>query len=106
MINSNNRAYVKSDECKSQYAEATVFINSVTDLSVTKTSKCNKFEVNKIITYIINVKNNGPSKASGVVLNDVLPPSVIFDSIFLSQGYFAFKKGCIICYLGSINNGE
>jgi uncharacterized repeat protein (TIGR01451 family) len=101
-----NRAYVKSDECKSQYADAPVFINNVSDLSVTKTSNCDRFEVNRIITYIINVKNNGPSKASGVVLMDVLAPSVIFDSIVLSQGYFALEEGCIICYLGSINDGD
>lgn len=92
MINSNNRAYVKSDECKSQYAEATVFINSVTDLSVTKTSKCNKFEVNKIITYIINVKNNGPSKASGVVLNDVLPHQLSLIVYFYHKVTLLLKK--------------
>ena len=101
-----NRAYVKWDEYKSKYADTTVFINKASDLSVTKTSTCDRFEINEIITYIINVKNNGPSKASGVILNDVLPTSVIFDSIVLSQGYFTLKKGCIVCYLGNINNGD
>jgi len=113
MINSKNknflianRAYVKSDGCKSQYADATVLINKVSDLSVTKTSNCDRFEVNEIITYIINVKNNGPSRASGVVLKDILPPLAIFESICLSQGCFTLKKGYIICYLGNINTGD
>lgn len=101
-----NRVYVKSDGRKILYANATVLINKVSDLCVTQTLNCNKFKVNKIITYTINVKNNGPSKASGVVLKEIFPSSVIFDSIVLSQGTFTLKKNGILCYLGSITRGE
>ena len=33
-----NRAYVRSHECKSQCADAKVFINKISDLSVTQTT--------------------------------------------------------------------
>lgn len=106
MVTSTNRAYVKSNECKSQHADATVFINKISDLFVTKTSNCNRFQVYKIINYTIKVKNNGPSEATGVILRDILPTTVTLDNIALSKGCYILKGRYITCYLGSINNGE
>lgn len=106
MLASTNRTYVKSNESKSQHADATVFINKISDLSVTKASNCNRFQVCKTINYTIKVKNNGPSEATGVILRDILPITVNLDNIVLSKGCYIIKGRYITCYLGSINNGE
>jgi uncharacterized repeat protein (TIGR01451 family)/gliding motility-associated-like protein len=56
------------------------------DLSVEKTGWPKPVNAGNIITYTINIKNNGPSNASGVELKDVLPNYLTLESLITSKG--------------------
>lgn len=77
----------------------------VADLSVTKAAAPDPAVVGRTLTYTLVVKNNGPDKATGVVLNDTLPLQVTLGNVRASQGTCELRNGQIHCELGSINNG-
>ncbi|MDQ3012209.1 MAG: DUF11 domain-containing protein [Acidobacteriota bacterium] len=56
------------------------------DLSVTKTANASTVRAGDEVTYTINVRNNGPSDAPGVVVTDVLPAGVNFVSASSTKG--------------------
>ena len=55
------------------------------------------------LTYTVNVANNGPDDATGVVLTSVLPAGVIFQSVTTGQGTCT-GTSTITCNLGAIAN--
>lgn len=62
------------------------------------------------ILYTIQVDNHGPSVAPGVVVTDVLPPEVTFNSVTLTQGngsceYVAVAH-TVLCYLGTLDRED
>jgi uncharacterized repeat protein (TIGR01451 family) len=57
------------------------------------------------LTYTATVTNNGPSSATGVVLTNVLPPSVIVQSALVSQGSVNTADNLVICNFGGVTNG-
>lgn len=50
------------------------------DLQVTNTISQTEFNYNQIASFIVVVTNNGPGKATGVKLKDLLPPGLQYDS--------------------------
>jgi uncharacterized repeat protein (TIGR01451 family) len=59
-----------------------------------------------LINYHIEVKNNGPSGATGVVVTDRLPSSSTFVSATPSTGACLPPAGGVLtCNIGSMNNG-
>jgi uncharacterized repeat protein (TIGR01451 family) len=74
---------------------------NLTDLSITKSARVTK---SGRIIYTIQVTNNGPERAGGVVLSDPLPKRMTLISTVASQG------GCIgtsvlTCNLGVLRSG-
>lgn len=84
-------------------AEAKFKVCNYADLSVTKTTTTPIGYVCENLIYIITVVNNGPSKATDVILTDVLPCHCICASITLTQGTYTCSNGKINCYLGDLN---
>lgn len=80
-------------------ASATTTINSLTDLSITKTDVTDPVYVGDRLGYTIAVSNAGPSNATGVVVTDTLASSLTFVSA---------SPGCIlsgrtlICTIGAL----
>jgi uncharacterized repeat protein (TIGR01451 family) len=72
------------------------------DLSVTKSDSPDPAKVGKTLKYTIKVKNNGPQTASGVVLTDTLPTSVMYVSTSSTQGSCSISGNVVTCQLGAI----
>ena len=61
--------------------------------------------VNQNLAYTINVTNNGPQAAIGVVVSDVLPAGVAFVSATASQGTATQSGGTVTANLGNLAAG-
>jgi uncharacterized repeat protein (TIGR01451 family) len=75
------------------------------DLSVDKIGPSGSQPTGRTMTYTVNVTNNGPDPATGVILTDTLPGSVSFVSATVSQGSCS-GTATITCLLGTINPGN
>lgn len=85
--------------------EGTV-VNAQADLSVTKTDAQDPVNVQNAVIYTVTVTNNGPSKATGVVLTDALPSGVTFTSAVPNQGSCIHASGTVTCNLVDLDNGS
>lgn len=74
---------------------------NATDLSASKAASVAK---GGRITYSIQVRNNGPERASGVVLSDSLPKGATLLSVATSQGTCAATT-VVACSLGILRSG-
>jgi uncharacterized repeat protein (TIGR01451 family) len=54
------------------------------------------------LTYTLTVQQPGPSPASNVVLTDVLPAGVVFQSADSSQGSCIESSGTVTCFVGDL----
>lgn len=86
--------------------KTTTIINPSADLSVTKGVSQQEVVVGDILTYMISVANNGPSGATNVILDDILPEDVDVDSITPSQGNCNQIGNIITCKLGDLGIGD
>ncbi|HET6771322.1 MAG TPA: DUF11 domain-containing protein [Actinomycetota bacterium] len=75
------------------------------DVSASKDGPTSAAPAGRIMTYTINVTNNGPGTATGVLLTDTLPASVTFVSAGPSQGTCT-GTATVTCTLGSIDPGS
>jgi uncharacterized repeat protein (TIGR01451 family) len=76
---------------------------SGTDLAITKTVDDNTPDLGQNITYTLTATNNGPSNATTVIVNDLLPPEVSYQSDTASQGTYDNLTG--IWDIGNLANG-
>jgi uncharacterized repeat protein (TIGR01451 family)/gliding motility-associated-like protein len=76
----------------------------IADLGVKKTVSAGPYNLNGEITYTIVVRNNGPDGATGVVVNETLPPSVVYLSHTITQGMFSATNGQYL--VGNLANGQ
>jgi uncharacterized repeat protein (TIGR01451 family) len=83
-----------------------VAVVPLADLSVTKTASDETAEFGDNLTYTIEVRNLGPSAATGVTVNDALPGGVTYVSAIASGGSCSEFTGTVTCSLGSILAGS
>jgi large repetitive protein len=93
-------------------ATATTTITGPTsaDMSVTKTTGATSAAPGATITYTITLTNNGPHNATGVSMTDVLPASLLFQSINAPVGFVCSNpgvgaNGTVSCTGGTVLNG-
>jgi uncharacterized repeat protein (TIGR01451 family) len=103
---------VQSDQLDSNTANnsatTTTTVRPVADLGVTMTGSPSSPVVGNTLTYVMTVKNNGPSPATGVTAVDSIPDKqASYQSVTSSQGTCALsgngKK--VTCSLGSLAKG-
>jgi uncharacterized repeat protein (TIGR01451 family) len=76
------------------------------DLSIAKSDNPDPVQRGKVLTYTINVTNNGPSEASGVKVVDQLPKGAGFGSASSTQGSCGRpRKAAITCTIGDMDVG-
>ena len=73
-----------------------------TDLQVMKSDSPDPVRLGSPLTYTVVVANIGPITATGVILTDTLPGSVLFGSVTSTQGS-CNGSSIITCSLGALN---
>ena len=71
-----------------------------TDLSVTKTDSVDPAKTGGLLIYTLTATNNGPSNATGVVLEDALPEGVAF---FSASPSICTANGALSCNFGNLS---
>ena len=80
---------------------ATAFA-AIADLEVSKSVDISNPSAGGTVVYTITVTNNGLSNATGVVVNDLLPAGLTFDS---DDGAGAYDSGTGVWTIGGLANG-
>ena len=105
----NNAASVTANENETNSQnnidiEPTVVTPNV-DLVITKTDNVDPVVPGQTLIYTLNITNNGPSNATGVTVNDTLPPGVTYVSSTPSQGATSENNGVVTANLGNLAVG-
>ena len=99
----NNTASIFANEADQNLANnmstESTNVNPAADLSMTQTVT-GPLSVGSTATYTVQVTNNGPSDANGVVLTDTLPASAELISVTAQSGSCSELGGVITCNLG------
>jgi uncharacterized repeat protein (TIGR01451 family) len=86
----------------------TVNPSAAVSLSPQPTASPDPVDTGSDLTYTVNMRNNGPSDATGVILDYPLPASVNFVSVSPSQGCTTptvGSSGLVSCNLGTLAAG-
>jgi uncharacterized repeat protein (TIGR01451 family) len=83
---------------------------SVADLSIVKNTASSNAPAGSTFSYTIAVTNNGPNAATNVVMTDVLPAQLLFESISIPTGFTCTTpavgaNGTITCNAATLANG-
>ncbi|MBI3416570.1 MAG: DUF11 domain-containing protein [Verrucomicrobia bacterium] len=84
----------------------TVQVRSGADLRVTQSVSPSPAALNRDLTWLFTVRNDGPNDATGVTLTDILPDSLTVQSITSSQGVCTNAGGVLSCDLGNLAKGR
>ena len=111
----NNDAVASSDTFDPNNANnattASTQIGASADLVVTKTAQPTPSVIaGQLLTYVVGVKNNGPSLARNVTMVDTLPPGVSLNGTTISSGggvcaLIASPPNTLSCHLNDIAPG-
>jgi large repetitive protein len=78
-------------------------IGAQADLEIIKTGP-SAVKKNDLVTYTLQVKNNGPSSATNTIVSDPLPAGLEYVSSTSTQGTCGFAAGTVTCNLGTLAN--
>jgi uncharacterized repeat protein (TIGR01451 family) len=76
------------------------------DLAVVKSDSADPVSAGRTVLYTITVTNNGPGKATGIVVTDTLPTGVEFVSVRANQGRCSTAGRTVTCRLGGLTEGS
>ncbi|GIX00173.1 MAG: hypothetical protein KatS3mg111_3505 [Pirellulaceae bacterium] len=104
-----NTATVSADETDTDQtndsATQVTDVNANVDLEVTKTDSTDPVAASGTLTYTITVTNNGPSTATGVVVNDTLPAGLTFVSGNSTVGTVSNSGNAVTVNVGTLASG-
>ena len=100
-----NSAFVQSSQPdpipNNNVATAAITLTSQADLMVNKTDQQDPAEAGSIVAYTISVTNTGPSRATNVVITDILP----LNTTFVSGTGCTESGGAVTCLVGDLDAG-
>lgn len=82
--------------------DADVEILAASDVAIVKTAPAT-VEANSLLTYTLEITNNGPSDATDVTVTDNLPPNVDFRS---ADAGCTAVSGTVTCDIGDLAEGD
>ena len=91
------------DQSEDDESAATAGSIGLADLELQKTASESTVGVGDMITYTLNIVNNGPSSADNVEVTDLLPTGLTFVSADPSQGTYTAASG--IWAIGTLQGG-
>ena len=104
----HNVAVAKGDQYdyrpSNNRAEKSVNVAPASDLSIIKTSPKAHYNVGDLITFTIEVSNNGPDTALNIVVSEIMDDSLDFESYSLSTGDYDVENNQ--WHIKSLKNGE
>lgn len=74
------------------------------DIAVNKSATSRKVKLNEQVFFTVEVKNNGPDNATGIVIADILPTGLTYASHQAGKGSYNQETGQWT--LGALDNGE
>ncbi len=77
----------------------TLNVQNIADLNLAKVASADEVRVGQLLTYTLTVSNTGPMTATGVVVDDILPPEVAFVD---SLGCTEVVTGEVSCEVGDL----
>ena len=91
-------------------SSGSVVVAGNADLGVTKTTAATTATPGNTISYTINVSNAGPDPAASVVMTDILPASLLFQSIAAPAGWTCTTpavgaNGTVTCNAATLASG-
>lgn len=84
---------------------STSVLPPVSDLAVSLASTPNPTVVGGELTYTTTVTNNGPATATGIVVSNALPASVLINSAASSQGSVVVSGNIVMANIGTLPLG-
>jgi uncharacterized repeat protein (TIGR01451 family) len=102
----SNTAEVTSTERAEDSDTLTTKVTTSADLALTKSDWIDPVTTGGLVIYTLTARNNGPSDATGVVLTDTLPTSMVFQSSTPGTSSCTHMDGTVTCNLGSIQSGS
>jgi uncharacterized repeat protein (TIGR01451 family) len=98
-----NVATLEVNETPLASAKVTFLVAESADLSVTTIKPMHRGYVGQNVICVIKVTNNGLSKATGIVLTNILPPNSFCSYINFTQGTYKRSRNKISFYLGELH---
>ena len=85
-----------------------ITVNAVANLSIGKTSLPGSIVAGSgtTLNYVLTIRNDGPSAATGVVVTDTLPVGVSFDSANFDGGSCSEDGGTVTCTRSAISRNQ
>jgi uncharacterized repeat protein (TIGR01451 family) len=77
-----------------------------TDVQIVKRASASTVTVGQTLTYTLQVSNNGPAAAPGVVVVDTLPAGVVVNGISSTVGSCALAANVVTCNIGTLAAGS
>jgi uncharacterized repeat protein (TIGR01451 family) len=74
------------------------------DIAVTKSATSKKVKLNEQVIFTVEIINNGPDNATGIVISDILPAGLTYISHQTGKGSYNQETGQWT--LGALDNGE
>lgn len=100
-------AYVDEVFTASATDTATVTVRYEADLEITKLGSTDSIVAGNILTYTLEVVNNGPNTAENVVVTDMLPAEILFGSVMPHEPTCTYSSTThkVTCNLGDMEPG-
>ena len=103
-----NAALAKADQYdynpNNNRDEKSIVVNPAADLAITKTVSKVQHVVGDLVTYSIEIINNGPDTARNITVNEIMDKSLMFKSAFAASGDYDDVNH--IWSIKSLANGE
>jgi uncharacterized repeat protein (TIGR01451 family) len=102
VLGAGTNVALRARDAAGNVGESALFDAIPADISVTILDTPDPVVVNDLLTYSILVTNTGPTDATGVILSNVVPSSVIVQDIATDRGTCANQGGVLRCDLGTM----